>query len=67
MTEEAYKDVRRDADQSRAKAANLSRNSKFLVDPDSGHNIQIEDPKLVARAVEEVVAAVKTNTMLETK
>jgi pimeloyl-ACP methyl ester carboxylesterase len=65
MTEDTYKDIRRAIDQNRVEAAQLSRNSKFLVDPDSGHTIQIEDPKLVAQAVEEVVAAVKGNTRLK--
>jgi pimeloyl-ACP methyl ester carboxylesterase len=64
ITEDTYKNIRRSSDQDRVQAANLSRNSKFLRDPDSGHNIQIENPKLVARAIEEVVAAVKRNTRL---
>ena len=57
VTEDDYKETRRANDQVHAETAHLSRNSKFLVDQDSGHNIQIEDPKLVARAVEEVVTA----------
>jgi pimeloyl-ACP methyl ester carboxylesterase len=32
-------------------------NSKFVLDPSSGHAIQIDNPQLVARAIEEVVAA----------
>ena len=38
----------------------LSRNSKLVRDPASGHQIHVENPQLVARAIEEVVeAAVK--------
>jgi hypothetical protein len=38
----------------------LSRNSKLVRDPLSGHNIQVDNPQLVARAIEGVVdAAVK--------
>jgi pimeloyl-ACP methyl ester carboxylesterase len=64
MTEEAYKDIRRATDDDRVAAARLSRNSKFILDPDGGHNLQIDDPKLVARAIEEVVAAVKGKSRL---
>jgi len=42
----------------------LSHNSKFVLDANSGHDIQIDDPKAVAEAVEEVVTAVKNHTKL---
>ena len=58
MTEESYRDLRREKDQERVETANLSRNSKFILDPESGHNIETDHPELVARAVEEVVQAV---------
>ena len=58
MTEESYRELRREKDQERVDAARLSRNSKFILDPESGHNIESDNPKLVARAVEEVVEAV---------
>jgi pimeloyl-ACP methyl ester carboxylesterase len=64
MTEDSYKDIKRANNQVRADAAHLSRNSKFVVDPNSGHNIQIDDPRAVAEAVEEVVAAVKNHAKL---
>ena len=64
MTEDSYRDIRRATDEDRAAAAHLSRNSKFLLDPDVGHNLQIDDPKFVARAIEEVVAAVKGESRL---
>ncbi len=35
----------------------LSRNSLFVLDAASTHNIQFDDPELVARAVELVVDA----------
>jgi pimeloyl-ACP methyl ester carboxylesterase len=59
MTEDSYKDIRRAIDRDRADAANLSRNSRFVLDVNSRHDIQIDDPKAVADAVEEVVSAVK--------
>jgi pimeloyl-ACP methyl ester carboxylesterase len=64
MTEDSYKDIRRAIDQDRAEAAHLSRNSKFVLDASSGHDIQIDDPKAVAKAVEYVVAAVRHQTKL---
>jgi pimeloyl-ACP methyl ester carboxylesterase len=35
--------------------SNLSRNSKFVLDPDSGHNVERDDPKLVAKAIQDLV------------
>lgn len=64
MTEDAYKDIRRAIDQDRINAAHLSRNSKFVLDANSGHNIQLEDPKAVALAVEQVIAAIKDRKKL---
>ena len=62
MTEDSYKDIRRAIDQDRAEAAHLSRDSRFVLDVNSGHDIQIDDPKAVAEAVAEVVAAVKNQS-----
>lgn len=64
MTEDSYKDIRRAIDQDRAEAVHLSRNSKFVLDVSSGHDIQTDDPKAVAEAVEEVVAAVRHQAKL---
>jgi hypothetical protein len=33
----------------------LSRNSRFILDPTSSHNVQHDNPKLVASAVQELV------------
>ncbi len=65
MTEEAYRDIRQAIDEDRVEAAHLSRNSKFVLDPNSGHNIQLDDPKAVADAVEHVVVAVKNRGKLD--
>lgn len=59
MTEDTYKDIRREIDQDRIEATHLSRNSKFVLDANSGHNIQLEDPKAVVLAIRQVVAAIK--------
>ena len=65
MTEDSYRDIRRAIDQDRVDAAHLSRNSKFVLDVNSGHNIQRDDPQAVAQAVTEVVEAVKSHTKLK--
>jgi pimeloyl-ACP methyl ester carboxylesterase len=43
----------------------LSTNSKHIIDKKSGHNIHLEDPSTVIRAIKEVLYACKTNTQLE--
>jgi pimeloyl-ACP methyl ester carboxylesterase len=42
----------------------LSSNSKLVRDPSSGHNVHVENPQLVARAIEEVVVAAAKGTRL---
>ena len=42
----------------------ISRNSKLVRDPASGHHIHVDNPKLVADAIEEVVTAVRNGTKL---
>lgn len=64
MTEDTYRDLRRTRDQQVMDLAHLSRNSMFVRDPDSGHNLHIDNPQLVARAIEEVIEAVTNHTKL---
>jgi hypothetical protein len=48
--------------------ARLSRNSKFVRDPLSGHNIHVDNPTLAANAIEEVVtAAIRGTKLSETR
>jgi pimeloyl-ACP methyl ester carboxylesterase len=62
--------VTRPADIEREKAAEeedqarISRNAKLVRDPSSGHRIHVDNPKLVASAIEEVVAAALKRTKL---
>ena len=39
--------------------ANLSSNSKHIIDKNSGHNIHVEDPQLVIKSINEVLQAVR--------
>jgi pimeloyl-ACP methyl ester carboxylesterase len=45
----------------------LSRNSRIIRDPSSGHGIQTDNPGLVAAAIRQVVDAVVMKTRLEPK
>ena len=45
--------------------AGLSKHSKFARDPLSGHNIHVDNPTLVANAIEEVVTAAMKGTKLQ--
>jgi pimeloyl-ACP methyl ester carboxylesterase len=40
----------------------ISRNSKLVRDPSSGHHVHVDNPTLVAGAIEEVVASAKPET-----
>jgi pimeloyl-ACP methyl ester carboxylesterase len=64
MTEDAYKDIRSYRNEELAAMTNLSTNSRFRIDSDSSHNLQLDNPQLVAQAVEEVIRAVKEHTKL---
>jgi hypothetical protein len=43
----------------------LSRNSKQIIAPTSGHHIQLDDPELVITAIRQVVDSVRQRTKLE--
>src|SRR5262245_24116487 len=63
-SEEVWKKLREEKEEQVKGQAQLSRNSKFVRDPASGHNIQADNPKLVAQAIEEVLEAVQRKTKL---
>ena len=48
----------------KADQARLSRNSQFILDPQSGHHIQLDHPELVIDAVRRVVEAARRHTRL---
>jgi pimeloyl-ACP methyl ester carboxylesterase len=64
MTEDAYKDIRNYRNEELVAMTHLSTNSKFMIDPNSSHNLQLDNPQLVAQAIEEVIRAVKEHTKL---
>ena len=45
--------------------ADMSHNSKVIIDPTSEHHIQLDDPALVVQSIKEMLEAVKTNSPLK--
>jgi len=62
--EDLWAQLRVEKDGQRIDLSRLSSNSKFVLDPASSHAIQIDNPQLVARAIEEVLAALSKGAHL---
>ena len=62
--EDMWAQLRVEKDGQKIDLSRLSSNSKFVLDSTSGHNIQANNPQLVARAIEEVLAAVSKGARL---
>lgn len=62
--DDVWTQMRTEKDGQKIDLSRLSSNSKFVLDPSSGHNIQNDNPQLVARAIEEVLAALSKNARL---
>jgi len=61
---EFWKELKDERDAQVRDLAGLSRNSKFVLDPSSSHNIQTDNPQLVADSIEEVLKALFTRSRL---
>ena len=64
-SDEKWKELRQERDEQVQDLAHLSRNSKFILAPSSGHAIHNDDPELVARAIEEVLEAASKGVPLK--
>ena len=64
-SEELWKELRQEKDDQKTDLARLSRNSKLVRDPSSGHAIHVDNPQLVAHAIEEVLEAASKGVRLE--
>jgi hypothetical protein len=64
MSEDQYAPLRVERDGQLIDLSRLSGNSKFILDPTSSHAIHIDNAQLVARAIEEVVAALSSGAPL---
>lgn len=65
VAEEKWKKLSEEKRKQKMELSLLSTNSKLLVAEDSGHHIQIEQPKLVVSAVREVVESARTGKRLQ--
>src|SRR5262249_17564641 len=59
-----WNELQREKNDQKSDLARLSRNSKLVRDPTSGHHIHVENPELVARSIEEVIQATSQGTRL---
>lgn len=64
MSEADWTPLREERETLLRELTTLSRHAKFVRDPASGHNMQADNPALVAGAIEEVVRAAAARTRL---
>ena len=62
--DEQWKELRTERDQQIQELTQLSSNSKFILDPKSGHLIHYDNPEMVAQAIEMVTQAIISKTKL---
>lgn len=62
--DEQWKLIRAERDRQIQDLISLSTNSKFILDPDSGHLIHYDNPDIVTKAIEMVIKSVETKTKL---
>jgi pimeloyl-ACP methyl ester carboxylesterase len=63
-SEELWTQLRVEKDGQQIDLSRLSSNSKFVLDPSSSHAIHIDNPQLVARVIEEVLAVASKGVRL---
>lgn len=61
---EQWLEMRKSRDSHVKELSKLSRDSKFILDPTSGHNIEHDNPKLVAEAIQELVNEISLSRKL---
>ena len=64
LTQEAWKKLFEEKVRQKESLGNLSRNSKVIITPASGHHIQLEEPMLVVNAIRHVTSAARHGTKL---
>lgn len=62
---EQWLEMRSSRDSRVKELSKLSRKSKFIVDPMSGHNIEHDNPKLVAEVIQQLVNEISSSRKLE--
>jgi len=64
ISPEEWKRISDEKRQQKLEFTNLSRNSKLIIAENSGHHIQLDEPKIAVDAIREVVDAVRRHTKL---
>jgi pimeloyl-ACP methyl ester carboxylesterase len=64
ISREEWERLGKEKRQEKADQARLSRNSQFILDPQSGHHIQLDHPELVIDAIRRVVEAARRHAPL---
>lgn len=62
--DEQWKELRTGRDRQIQDLTILSRNSKFILDPKSGHLIQNDNPEIVAKSIQMVINSITSKTKL---
>jgi pimeloyl-ACP methyl ester carboxylesterase len=62
--DEQWKDLRNERDKQIRELTILSSNSKFILDPKSGHSIQNDNPEIVANSIQMVINSITSKTKL---
>ena len=65
LSEEEWKRINDEKRQQKLEFINLSRNSKLIIAENSGHHIQLDEPKIVIDAIRAVVDSAKRGTKLK--
>lgn len=63
-SDELWNEIVKEKEEQVRALTQLSNNSKFFQDPESGHAMQNDNPKLVARSIEEVIQAILKKSKL---
>ncbi len=63
-TDEQWNELRTERDNQIRDLTKLSNNSKFILDPRSGHLIHYDNPEIVAKAIEMVIGSIQSKTKL---
>jgi pimeloyl-ACP methyl ester carboxylesterase len=63
-SDEQWKELRNERDKQIQGLTVLSSNSKFILDPESSHSIQNDNPQIVAKSIQTVINSIITRTKL---
>ena len=65
MAEDDWKKITEEKRQQKLGMGGLSSNSRVVVDPQSGHHVQLDHPDLVVRSIHDVLVAIRSHSRLK--